>query len=187
MEGKDQVGLSVNRIWEFAEKAIKKPIDPKELEVYEVLDTRARLIIVDGVKDALIPHLSRKNIAHEMWMALQNLFQNKNKNRVLVLEDKLKSTKMIKGESMTLYLMRWSRDKDEFVTIGVTISNGDMVRIALKGFTEEWKPFIKGIVAREKLQTGIGCGTTSFRKSCETRIFIQRRSLTMMTRHLQRD
>jgi len=26
-----------------------------------------------------------------------------------------------------------------------------MVRIALKGFTKEWKRFIKGIVAREKL------------------------------------
>jgi len=26
-----------------------------------------------------------------------------------------------------------------------------MVRIALKGFTEEWKPFIKGIIAKEKL------------------------------------
>jgi len=26
-----------------------------------------------------------------------------------------------------------------------------MVRIALKGFTEEWKPFIKGIISREKL------------------------------------
>lgn len=38
--------------------------------------------------------------------------------------------------------------KDELVAVNVTISNSDMVRIALKGFTEEWKPFIKGIVAR---------------------------------------
>ena len=42
--------LQVNRIWEFAEKAIKKPTDPKAFEVYEDLDTRARLIILDGVK-----------------------------------------------------------------------------------------------------------------------------------------
>jgi len=26
-----------------------------------------------------------------------------------------------------------------------------MVRISLKGFTEEWRPFIKGITTREKL------------------------------------
>lgn len=70
---------------------------------------KARLIILDGVKDSLIPHLSGKNSAHEMWMALQNLFQNKNENRVLVLEDKLKSAKMIKGEGVTSYLTRLSQ------------------------------------------------------------------------------
>lgn len=75
-----KLALQVNRIWEFSKKAIKNPIDPKELEVYEDLDTMARLIILDGVKDALIPHLFRKNNTHEMWMAIQNLFQNKNEN-----------------------------------------------------------------------------------------------------------
>lgn len=61
-------------MWEFTEKAIKNPTDPKELEMYEDLDTRARLIILDDVKDPLIPRLSGKNTSHEMWMALQNLF-----------------------------------------------------------------------------------------------------------------
>ena len=50
---------------------MKKPTDLKEMEVYEELDMRARLIILYGMKDALIPHLSRKNNAHEMWSALQ--------------------------------------------------------------------------------------------------------------------
>ena len=63
--------------------------------MYEDLDTRATLIILDGLKDPLITHFSGKNTTHEMWMSLQNLFQNKNENQVLVLEDKLKSTKMI--------------------------------------------------------------------------------------------
>jgi len=103
-------------------KEIKKPTNPKEMEIYEDLDMRARLIILDGVKDALIPHLFGKNNAHEMWMALQNLFHNKNENRVLVLEDKLRSTKMIKDESVTSYLTRLSRIKDELDAINVTIS-----------------------------------------------------------------
>jgi len=58
---------------------------------------------------------------------------------------------MIKGESVTSYLTRLSQVKDELAAICVTISDVDMVRISLKGFIEEWKPFIKGIVAREKL------------------------------------
>ena len=58
---------------------------------------------------------------------------------------------MIKCEGMTSYLMRLSQVKDELATIGLFTLDGDMERIALKGFTEDWKPFIKGIVAREKL------------------------------------
>ena len=61
------------------------------------------------------------------------------------------STKMLKGESVTLYLKRLYQVKYELATISVIVSDGDMVRIALKGLTEDWKPFIKGIVAREKL------------------------------------
>ena len=71
--------------------------DSKELEIWEDLDTKEKLIFLHGVKDSLIPHLSENKNAREMWMDLHNLFQNTNENRVLVLEDKLKSTKMIKG------------------------------------------------------------------------------------------
>jgi len=52
---------------------------------------------------------------------------------------------------MILYLTRLSQVKDELVAIDVTISDSDMMSIALKGLTGEWKNFIKGIVAREKL------------------------------------
>lgn len=69
---------------------------------------------------------------------------------MLVLQDKLKATKMIPGQGVTLYLTNLSQAKDEITTIGDTILDSKMVRIALKGFTKEWKPLIKGIVAREK-------------------------------------
>ena len=68
-----------------------------------------------------------------------------------MLKDKLKSTKMLKGEGTTSYLTRLSQVRDELSTVGVKVSDVKMVRIALKGFIEEWKPFIKGIIAREKL------------------------------------
>jgi len=86
-----------------------------------------------------------------MYMDIQNLFQNKNEKWVLVLEDKLKSTKMIQGEGVTSYLTRLSRVRDELDVFSLTISNSYMVRIDLKEFTKEWNPFIKGIIAREKL------------------------------------
>jgi len=53
MEGKDQVGLAGQQDLRVRRESIEKPTDPKELEVYEDLDTRARLVILDGVKDPL--------------------------------------------------------------------------------------------------------------------------------------
>ena len=58
---------------------------------------------------------------------------------------------MIQGERVTSYLTRLSHDQDDLAAIGETISNFEMVRISLKGFTPEWKSFIKGIIARDKL------------------------------------
>lgn len=70
----------LNIILEFSDKSIKKPIDPKGLEVDGELDMKVRLMILDGVKDSLIPHMYRKKISWEMWEALQDLFHNKNEN-----------------------------------------------------------------------------------------------------------
>lgn len=133
----------VKKIYDFADKEIKKSTDPKEL------DTKENLIILDGVKDHLIPRTSEKSSTHEMWKTLQDLFQNKNENRLLVLKDKLKSTKMLDGEGVASYLTRLSQVHDEHAAISEIVLDSKTVRVSLKGFTEEWKLFIKGIVTRE--------------------------------------
>ena len=58
---------------------------------------------------------------------------------------------MIKGEGVTPYLTTLSQVRDELIVVDVKVFDGYMVRISLKGFAEEWKPFIKGIAAKEKL------------------------------------
>ena len=58
------------------------------------------LIIMDGVKIHIVPHISSKNTALEMWKALESLYQSKNKNRKMVLQERMCSTKMAKGEGV---------------------------------------------------------------------------------------
>jgi len=41
--------------------------------------------------------------------------------------------------------------KDELATVGEVISDPELVRTTLKGFTKEWEVFVKCIVGREKL------------------------------------
>ena len=65
-------------------------------------------IILDVVKDHVIPHISAKDHAHEMWSALTDLFESTNENRKMVLREKLKNIKMVEGEVCMAYLTRIS-------------------------------------------------------------------------------
>ena len=108
-------------------------------------------MILDGVKDLRIPHLAEKKTTNDMWDVLKQLFEAKNKNQKMALKDKLHNVKMTKDESVTSYLTRVAQIKDEVAVVGETISDLELVRIALKGSTKKWEVFVKCIVGREKL------------------------------------
>jgi uncharacterized membrane-anchored protein YjiN (DUF445 family) len=79
-------------------------MDPKDLAAHKLKDMKAKRIILDRVKDHLIPHLSVKTTARDMWEALKSLFQRNNENRKMVLREKLRDTKMIVSDTVTTYL-----------------------------------------------------------------------------------
>ena len=57
-------------------------------------------IIVDSIKDYLIPQVYSKKNPKEMFDALSNLFEGKNINRRMTLRNQLKGVKIQKGETM---------------------------------------------------------------------------------------
>jgi hypothetical protein len=79
--------LMENGLWEFANTKVTPPTNPKDLAVHELKDVKAKRIILDAVKDHLIPHISEKKSAKEMFVALTNLFQSNNTNRKMVLRE----------------------------------------------------------------------------------------------------
>ena len=94
------------------------PTDPANLAAWKKIDSRAMLIIMDGVKDHIVPHLSGKKSAAEMWTTLESLYQSKNENRKMVLQERMCSTKMAKGEGVVPYLMRLAQIRDEIAVVG---------------------------------------------------------------------
>jgi hypothetical protein len=112
---------------------------------------KAKRIILDGVKDHLISHLSRKTTARDMQEALKSLFQSKNENHKMVLREKLKDTKVIGSDTVTTYLTWIRQVRDELIAIREAVDDLELVRTTLKGFTKVWTPFIKVVVALEKL------------------------------------
>jgi hypothetical protein len=106
---------------------------------------------VDGVKDHIIPHLSGKKTTKDMWEALVKLYQSDNQSRKMLLREKLRSTKMAKGESVVTYLTKFTQIRDELAAVGEKVDETELVRTTLNGFTKQWEVFVRGVVAREKL------------------------------------
>jgi hypothetical protein len=86
-----------------------------------------------------------------MWAALGSLYQSKNENMIMVLQERLRGTKMAKGEGVIPYLTRLTQIRDELGAVGSKTEDFELVRIALNGFSKPWDSFVRGIVAREKL------------------------------------
>jgi len=65
------------------------PADPQQLAQHREKDAKAKRIILEGVKDHIIPRLAGKKTAKEMWTAIIGLYQGTSEARKLVLRDKL--------------------------------------------------------------------------------------------------
>ena len=62
------VVLKELRVWSFINSVMTKPTDKDENVEFEALKARAQRIILDGVKDHLIPHLAeKKTIWSKEW------------------------------------------------------------------------------------------------------------------------
>ena len=145
------VELKEWKIWKFANTTITKSTDKDELEEHEMLEARAQRVILDGVKDHLIPHLAEKKTAKDMWDTLNQLFEAKIENKKMALRDKLHNIKLTKDDNVTSYLTRVAQVKYELVELGEIILGSKLSQIELKGFSNERDVFVKCIVGREKL------------------------------------
>jgi hypothetical protein len=63
-----------NMIWEFGNTHITPPKNETKLVIHNQNDVKYRCIILYGVKDHLILHLSGKTISRDMSEALKSLF-----------------------------------------------------------------------------------------------------------------
>lgn len=126
--------LKENRPWSFVDTVVQVLQNNRvDLAAYEVKQARTQRFLLDGVRDALIPHIAEKATSHEMWGTLKNLFEAKNENKKMALKEKLLGLKMLKEESVVSFLTRVTQIKDEFVAVREIVAESKVVRIALRG------------------------------------------------------
>lgn len=143
--------LEEYELWEIVETMVVVPTNPTLLVEFKKKNIKAKRIILDSVKDHIILHVSGRDFAYLMWESLSNLYQSLNQNRKMVLREKLRSTRMAKGELVTAYLTRVSQVRDELATMGEIVDSAELIKVALNGFSKTSETFVHGIVARENM------------------------------------
>jgi hypothetical protein len=142
-------------LWDIVE-AVVPPIPitaPVLVAEFRKRNNKAKRTICDAVRDHIIPHLTGKACAYEMWASLCKLYESSNENRKMVLHDRLRGIRMLKDESVTSFLGRYTQIRDELGAVGEVVDPNSLVRQALNSFTKPWGPFVRGIVAREVMPT----------------------------------
>jgi hypothetical protein len=145
--------LEDNYIAKFIKENVLEPTEAATKEKHKKDMVRAKIIIVDSIKDHLIPQVAFKNTPKDMFDALTKMYEGNNINQNMNFRTQLKNTKMQKGETIHDYLSMISQFKEQLEEIGENLDEYELIMTTLNGLTRPWDAFIQTICARnEKLQ-----------------------------------
>jgi hypothetical protein len=143
---------------------VNAPTDPTLLAAYTKKSIKAKRIILYAIKDHLIPHVTGKTNAYEMWESLTKLYRSTNENRKMALREKLKSMKMTKAGNVVTYLTRLTQVRDELGVAGEAIADSELVRTALNGVNKQRVFLLRALWLGRTFPSGNIFGMTLFRR-----------------------
>ena len=132
-KNKIDIILEKNKVLDLVQGKIKKPTDDAEKAKFRETEILAMNLIVDGVKDNLIPYISNINSTQEMYEALSELFTIKNIGQIANLKNKLRTIKMKKYDIVSSYFISISRIRDELQAIDEVFPEKELVITTLLG------------------------------------------------------
>ena len=127
---------------------MKKPIegssdaDKVKFRESEIL---AMTLMVEGIKDNIVPYISNIDHAQEIYEALLKIFAIKNIGQVASLKNELRTTKMTKDDTVVSFFVRISRIRDDLQAIDEIVPVKELVITALLGLPPTWSDFASRI------------------------------------------
>ena len=129
-------------LWDIVENILVPPRDAVLLVEFWKRNINTERTILDAVKDHIIPHVFGKDFAFQMWQSLCALYQIPNQNKKMVLQEKLRGTKMMKTDSVASFLTIFFHICNELAAVGEIVYPSDLVRTTLNGFFKPWESFV---------------------------------------------
>jgi hypothetical protein len=138
---------------EFEEGKEKEPQNVAVIEKFKDGDINAMSIIVESIKDHLIPYFSHLDSSKNMYDALTNLFSIRNIGQVMSLKNELCDMNMNDDDSITSYFVRISQLRDQLQAIEEITSKKELVNIVLNGLPKTWDAFAANMNTRKEYPT----------------------------------
>lgn len=91
-------------LWDIVKVTVTQPTYPRQFAAQNKEEVKAKQVIMDAIKDHLVPHISEKKTAKEMFDALVSLYQSENINRKMILRNKPESIEMTISNTVTVTL-----------------------------------------------------------------------------------
>jgi hypothetical protein len=107
--------LDENDLLEHVTVGVPEPDEVEQKTKHKKNEKKAKRIVLDSVKDHLIPHIPHifeLQTTRQMYEALSRLYESKDISHNLTLRNQLRDMKMDNSESVTSYLRRVSQIRD---------------------------------------------------------------------------
>jgi hypothetical protein len=138
---------------EFEEGKEKEPQNIVVVEKFKDGDINAMSIIVESIKDHLIPYISHLDSLKKMYDALTNIFSVRNIGHVMSLKNELCDMNMNDEDNITSYFVRIPQLRDQLQAIEEIISEKELVNIVLNGLPKTWDAFAARMNTRKEYPT----------------------------------
>jgi hypothetical protein len=148
-----QVTLEEDDLLDVVTKTLPATTTDIEKKIRKEEDVKARKLIIYSVRDHLLPRIANLKTTYDMYEALKEMFESDNTLRALTLKSQLQSTKMTKGDTVSIFFMKLSEIKEQLETIGEIMSDRELVLTTLNNLPKSWEPFLQSISGREALPT----------------------------------
>ena len=115
----------------------------------------AQMILIESIKDPLIPYISKVKTSKEIYDKLVEFYSVSIVGEVISLSPQLYKLKMSREDGIASYFMRISEIRDQLQDLGEVMSDREMTTVVLNALPEEWGNFtsrIYGHCARLKNQ-----------------------------------
>ena len=115
-------------------------------------ETRAQRILIESIKDSLIPYVSKFQTSKEIYDKLVELFLVSTAGEVISLRNELYKMKITK-EGIAPYFIKISKMRDQLQELGEVMSDREMTIVVLNALSE-WGNFMLKLETSAKLHVG---------------------------------